>query len=75
MVASWIEVKYLEMVSTSQRNASLDQASFKLKRLDSAKRGHLTAIKTLANVRRLRPTGLAPVPPAKVYEAPKKERA
>ena len=75
MVASWIEVKHLEMVSTSQGNASLDQASFKLKRLESAKRHHLTAIKTLANVRRLMPAGLAPVPSPKLYDEAKQERA
>ena len=75
VVASWIEVKYLETVSTSQGNASLDQASFKLKRLESAKRRHLTAIKTLANVRSLMPAGLAPVPFPRLHEEPNKERA
>jgi hypothetical protein len=55
IVATLLEVKYLESVSAQAGGGSLTQAGLLLKRLESAQRRHADAIKTLLQVRKLLP--------------------
>ena len=68
VVACWMEVSYLESVSADPGRSSLDQADFRLKRLESAQRRYLTALKTLTTLRTLVPTGLAPAPSLRLHD-------
>jgi hypothetical protein len=68
VLACWMEAKYLEALSADLRPGSLDQASFRLKRLESAEKRYLNAVKTLIALRSLLPKGLAPSPTVRLYE-------
>jgi hypothetical protein len=74
VVACWLEMKYLEGVSAEPGRGSLEQASFRLKRLESAQKRFDGAVKTLTTLRTLLPTGQAPVQPPRLYE-PQQQRA
>jgi hypothetical protein len=75
VVACWLEVQHLERVSADATAGSLDQAGFRLKRLESAQKRYLNAVKTLTTVRALVPAGLAPAQPLKLHEGPTQQRA
>ena len=75
VVATWMEVKYLEGVSANAGHGSLEQARYRLKRLESAQRRFDGAVKTLSTVRTLMPSGLAPSGSVKLYEVPKRQQA
>jgi hypothetical protein len=74
VVACWMEVNYLETVSAAPGRSSLDQSDFRLKRLESAQRRYLSALRTLTSVRTLALPGLAPTPAVKLHD-PAKQRA
>jgi hypothetical protein len=69
-----LEAKYVESASAEPGRSSLDQSAFRLKRLESAQRRYLNALKMLTELRALAPSGLAPAVSLKVHE-PKKVRA
>jgi len=74
VIANWLEVKHAESVSADPGPASLDQAAFCLKRLESAQRRYGDSIKSLATIRQLLPKGLAPSQGISLYE-PRAKRA
>jgi hypothetical protein len=53
LVLNWLEVRYVESISADPGPGTLDQASFRLKRVESAERRYLTAVKTLSQIRAL----------------------
>jgi hypothetical protein len=56
VVASWLQVQLFEgLYIENMENATIKQADYYQKRLDRAHRRHLSAIKTLAQIRRLGP--------------------
>lgn len=55
VLATLLEVKYLESVSAESKGSQITQATLLLKRLDSAQKRHLNAIKSLIQVRKLLP--------------------
>jgi hypothetical protein len=55
VLATLLEVKYLESVSAESKGSQVTQATLLLKRLDSAQKRHLNAIKSLIQVRKLLP--------------------
>jgi hypothetical protein len=74
VVACWLEVSYLEGMSADPGRSSLNQSDFRLKRLESAQRRYLNAMKTLTSVRTLALPGLAPAP-AVLLHNPEQRRA
>jgi hypothetical protein len=74
VIACWMEVSYLETVAADPGRSSLDQADIRLKRLESAQRRYLSALKALTSVRTLALPGLAP-PPAVRLHSPEERRA
>src|SRR5262245_23218668 len=74
VIACWMEVSYLEAVAADPGCSSLDQSDFRLRRLESAQRRYLNALKSLASVRTLALPGLAPTPAVKLHN-PAKQRA
>src|SRR5205823_2402413 len=75
VVTCWMEVKDLRGPSAAPGRGSLELAGFRLKRLESAQRRYLTAIKTLTTERGLIPAGTAPPGTVKLYEEPGRQRA
>jgi hypothetical protein len=75
VVACWMEVNYLEGAAADQRGGSLEQAAFRLKRLESAQKRYLNAIKMLTETRTLMPRALAPAQSVKLFEESRRERA
>jgi hypothetical protein len=75
VVTCWMETRYAEMATSDQGEASLKQAGFRLRRLESAQKRHLAAVKELATLRRLQSDGRAPAVEVGLYEAPDHERA
>jgi hypothetical protein len=75
IVVSWLECKYVEATSAAPGHASLQQAGFRLRRLESAQKRHLAAIKTLTTLRTLLPAGLAPRQAPKLFEEPMSQPA
>jgi hypothetical protein len=54
VVASWFQLQYFEgLYSQNIRNLTIPQAEFHQKRIDRAHRRHLSAIRTLAQVRKM----------------------
>jgi hypothetical protein len=74
VIACWLEISYLETVAADPGRSSLDQADFRLKRLDSAQKRYLSAMKALTALRALVPAGLEPTPSVKLHD-PAKRRA
>ena len=74
VIACWMEVSYLETASADPGRSSLDQAGFHLKRLESAQKRYLSAMKALTALRALAPAGLEPTPSVKLHD-PAKRRA
>ena len=54
VIASWLEVRYLEAAS-AETGGTLTQTGHLLKRLESAQRRHLAAVKQLVQIRKLLP--------------------
>jgi hypothetical protein len=75
VVACWLETKYLEAVSADPGGQSLAQAGFSLKRLESAQKRYLNAVKALTTLRTLAPAAAAPSGSIKICEASKRQRA
>jgi hypothetical protein len=74
VVTCWMETRYAEMASSDQGEASLKQAGFRLKRLESAHKRYMEAVKELATLRRLQPSGRTPAAAVGLYE-PDRQRA
>ncbi|MDB5340531.1 MAG: hypothetical protein JWN70_6150 [Planctomycetaceae bacterium] len=66
VIATWLEVKYLETLSADQKGASITQAALVLKKVESAQRRHLNAIRSLVQTRKLLPTGSS-LPGLRIY--------
>ena len=66
VIAIWLEVKYLETLSADQKGASITQAALVLKKVESAQRRHLNAIRSLVQTRKLLPTGSS-LPGLRIY--------
>ena len=60
VVANWLEVRHMESLATNPARSTVKQDACELKRLESAQRRYGESIKTLATLRTLLPTGLAP---------------
>lgn len=56
VIATWLEVKYLETVSADLMGTTNQQVSMASKRVESAQKRHLTAIRSLVEIRKLLPT-------------------
>jgi hypothetical protein len=74
VIACWMEVSYLESISADPGRSSLEQAGFRLQRLESAQKRYLNAMKALTSIRALAPAGLEPTPSVKLHD-PAKRRA
>lgn len=57
VIATWLEVKYLETTSAEQKGATIGQAALVLKKVESAQKRHLNAIRSLVQTRKLLPAG------------------
>jgi hypothetical protein len=55
VLATWVEVRYLETVSADSKGGSLTQAGLLLKQLESSQKRHLNAIRSLVQTRKLLP--------------------
>src|SRR5262245_53750852 len=55
VIACWIEVNYLESLAAEPAHGSVEVAGFRLKRLESAQRRYLQALKTLTTLAHARP--------------------
>jgi hypothetical protein len=60
IVACWLQVTHAEMTAGSGREISVMQGRFRDQRVDRAQRRYLSALKTLAQVRRLPLSALMP---------------
>jgi hypothetical protein len=72
IAATWLAAEHSEIQAASPATASIAQAAFRLRRAESAQKRLLRAIKMLASLRALAPTGLAPLAPLRLHEPPKK---
>jgi hypothetical protein len=72
VVACWMEAKSVEHRSASAGTSSLDQAGFRLKRLESAQKQFQNAVQALTRTRALLPAGLAPAQAVKLHD-PKRQ--
>src|SRR5947209_877821 len=63
VVACWMELQYVQGVSANAGHGSLEQARYRLKRLESAQKRFESSLKTLTTLRTLVPAGLAPAQP------------
>lgn len=70
VVATWLEVNHADAAAAQAEGVTLRQASFSLKRQESAHRRHLAAIGALATVRRLVPAAAEVVVPAPMAPLP-----
>jgi hypothetical protein len=75
VVATFLEMTYLQGLAAGASTGSLDQAGFRLRRLESAQKRYLNAIKTLTTLRALVPGGLVPARALKLHEGPTQQRA
>ncbi len=66
VIATWLEVKYMETMSADQKGATITQAALVLKKVESAQRRHLNAIRALVTTRKLLPTGSS-LPGLRIY--------
>lgn|GEM_PF-2243969 len=66
VIATWLEVKYLETLSADQQGASVTQAALVLKKVESAQKRHLNAIRSLVQTRKLLPNGSS-IPELRIY--------
>jgi uncharacterized protein YbcC (UPF0753/DUF2309 family) len=57
VVATWLETRYLEATSADVKGASMTQSTLLLKRVESAQRRHLNAIRSLVQTRKLLTAG------------------
>ena len=75
VVACWMEVKCMEGMSADSERATLAQAGLTLKRLESAQKRYLSAIKTLHALRGILPAEGLPSGGVKLYEEPERRQA
>jgi hypothetical protein len=75
VLATWLECKYLEGISAEPGRGSLDQAAFRLRRLESSQKRYLNAVKMLTTVRTLLPAGLAPAQAIRLHAGGERQRA
>jgi hypothetical protein len=68
VMATLLEVKYLESISANAGGGSLTQAGLLLKRLESAQRRHAAAIKSLLQFRKLLPDQ-GNIPGLRIFQA------
>jgi hypothetical protein len=74
-VVGWLEAKFMECVAADPSKFTLTQASFRLKRLESAQKRYQAALKLLITMRTQMPNGLAPAGSVKLHEEPERKRA
>jgi hypothetical protein len=74
VVSCWMETRYAEVALADQEKRSLKQAGYRLKRLESAQKRYLEALKELVTVRGLLPDGQVPAPALRLHE-PNRQRA
>jgi hypothetical protein len=57
VVATWLQIQLFEglYAASMYKSMSIDQANYQQKRLDRAHRNHLSAIRALAQIRKLGP--------------------
>jgi len=67
ITTTWLAVTHAEVQAASTTSVSMGQASFRLKRAESAQKRHLTAMKTLAVLRTHCGKGLAPLNHLKIF--------
>jgi len=72
---TWLAAMHGEIQAASPAGGSLQLAAFRLRRAESALRRHLTAVRTLATLRSLLPTGLAPISPLSLFAGGEEKRA
>lgn len=58
----------MESISADPGRGTLEQANFRLKRLESAQRRFDNAVKSLTTLRTLLPAGLAPAQSIQIHE-------
>lgn len=75
VIVCWLESKYMESASALGKQGSVENANYRLKRLESAQRRYEGAIKSLTSMRALLPTGLAPAGAIKLHEEKERKRA
>jgi hypothetical protein len=75
VVAVWLEVKCAQSLSAHGGSGSLEQARFRLQRLESAQKRLESAVRTLTTQRALLPSGLTPTQALKLYEGPHRQQA
>src|SRR5690606_18012043 len=63
IIVCWMEVQYLEVVAAEAGRRSFEQTGPRLRRLDSAQKRYLKAVKALAELRTLLPSTPAPAGP------------
>jgi hypothetical protein len=68
VIVCWLEVQCLQGAAAEPGRGSLEQASFRLKRLESAQRRFDGSVKTLTTLRSLLPAGLAPANGIRLYD-------
>jgi hypothetical protein len=69
VVASWLAVAHAEVQAASPGNCSPAQLAMRLRRLESAQRNHLGAMRVLAKLRATVPQGLAPLSSVRLFTA------
>ncbi len=72
VATTWLAMTHAEMLAANPASASLGQANFRLKYVESAQRRHLNAMKMLATMRLLLSRGLVPSNPLKLFDPDKR---
>ena len=75
VVSCWLEMGHAKLKTAESEGNTVSQATFNLKRAESAQRRYLAGIKTLATLRALVPEGLVPTRDLRVFEPAKEKRA
>ncbi len=68
VIAHWLEVSHAQLSQSDPGRAPADQNAHQLKRLESAQKRYLTALKALTTARALLPRGLDPGTPLRLYD-------
>jgi len=72
VIVCWLELQHLQGASADPGRGSLEQANFRLKRLESAQRRFEGSIKALTTLRTLLPAGVAPAGSIRLYDPEQK---
>jgi hypothetical protein len=72
VVAHWLELSHGQLSEADPGSRTGDQLAQRLKRLESAEKRYLAAMKTLATARALLPRGVLPTNPLKLFDPEQK---